>query len=95
MPRYWNAHSDRDWEDATHTFDEPEDAIRAKVVTYGAPSGGSINLTLLQIAMFKRAGLWPRSPRGDEYCQVSHGLHVGHPTFSDNEVVVLISKLTA
>ena len=50
-----------------------------KVITYQTPSGDSINLTPKQVAVLESAGKWPRNNRGEEYCRVSHGLHVGRP----------------
>ena len=64
--------------------------MTTKVITYSAPSGGDISVTQRQAAILKKAGFWPRSPRGDEYCQVSYGLHVGCPTWTDAEVKGLI-----
>jgi hypothetical protein len=54
-----------------------------------AVNGGAtytINLTGKQAGKFEAAGIWPRCPTGDEYCQVSRGAHVGEPTFSDQEI---------
>lgn len=51
-----------------------------RVITYQAPSGGTINLTPRQVAILKKAGNWPKDYRGQEYCSVSHGLHDGEPT---------------
>lgn len=62
----------------------------AKVVTYMARSGASIDVTPRQEKAFDSAGYWPRSDRGEEYCQVSHGLHAGAPTWTDDEVAALI-----
>ena len=56
-----------------------------KVITYQAPNGETIDLSLAQVAMLERAQKWPRNSRG-EYCSVSHGLHEGIPTYSDAEL---------
>lgn len=57
-----------------------------KVITYQAPSGQIIDLTRAQVDMLETAGKWPRTARGEEYCTVSHGLHVGEPTMTDDEL---------
>ncbi len=62
-----------------------------KVITYQAPSGGTIDLTRSQKRILERAGKWPRNARGEEYCSVSHGLHAGEPTHSDDEIRDLIA----
>lgn len=54
-----------------------------KVITYQSPRGGTINVTPRQEAAYRAAGTWPRDRFGEEYCSVSHGLHVGQPTFPD------------
>ena len=48
-----------------------------KVTTYQAPGGETINLTPRQVAALTAARVWPRTGRGEEYCMVSHGLHLG------------------
>lgn len=45
-----------------------------KVVTWQAPSGGSIEVCR---RCEKKRGNWPRNSRGEEYCSVSRGLHSG------------------
>jgi hypothetical protein len=50
-----------------------------KVVTYMTPSGDKINLTALQVHQLNALGKWPKNSHGEEYCQVSHGLHSGTP----------------
>lgn len=50
-----------------------------KVITYQAPNGDTIRLTLLQVAELERNRTWPRNRVGEEYCQVSHGAHHGVP----------------
>jgi hypothetical protein len=50
---------------------------RTKVITWQAPNGQTIDLTRSQERQLRRAGVWPRNSRGEEYCTVSHGLHVG------------------
>ena len=57
-----------------------------KVITYQAPNGETIDLSLAQVAMLERAQKWPRNNRGEEYCSVSHGLHEGEPTYSDAQL---------
>jgi len=51
-----------------------------KVITYNTPRGRKINLTQPQVRALEENGTWPRSVSGEEYCQVSHGLHEGLPT---------------
>jgi hypothetical protein len=58
-----------------------------KVITFSAPSGASINVTPAQERALRKAKVWPRTSRGEEYCQVFHGLHAGEPTYGDNEIV--------
>lgn len=52
-----------------------------QVITWQAPNGSTINLAPQQADTLRAAGVWPRN-RSGEYCQVSHGLHHGHPTWS-------------
>ena len=56
------------------------------VTTYGSANQEQINLTPAQERMLTEAGVWPRDSRGDEICRVEHGLHVGDPTHTDNEL---------
>lgn len=56
------------------------------VITYIAPNGATIRLTQAQIDMLDAARKWPRNPRGEEYCTVSHGLHYGEPSMTDAEL---------
>lgn len=46
-----------------------------KVVTWGAPGGGKLNITPRQEARLRALCRWPKDHRGVEYCQVVHGLH--------------------
>lgn len=62
---------------------------RSKVITYSAPSGGEISLTRSQAKRLTAAGRWPRNARGEEYCQVSHGLHTGDVSYTDAEIEAL------
>ena len=57
-----------------------------KVITYQAPNGEKIDLTRAQRRTLERAGTWLKTSRGEEYCQVSHGLHLGEPTFTDEQI---------
>jgi len=57
-----------------------------KVVTYQAPSGLTIDLTLAQVSLLNQSLRWPRDYQGQEYCSVSHGLHEGESTYSDEEL---------
>jgi hypothetical protein len=62
-----------------------------KVITYQAPSGTTIDLTRRQVRMLERAQVWLRNSRGEEYCQVSHGLHAGVPTHCDDAIKDIIA----
>ena len=54
-------------------------ATRTKVVTWGDSHGNTIDVCLKCEARHQAAGTWPRNPaNGQEYCQVSHGLHAGY-----------------
>ena len=57
-----------------------------KVITYQAPNGETIDLSLAQVDMLERGGKWPRNSRGEEFCSVSCGLHAGSPTYSDAQL---------
>jgi hypothetical protein len=56
-----------------------------KVITYQSKVA-AINLTKKQVALLKDNRVWPKDYQGEEYCQVSHGLHLGEPTFTDAEL---------
>ena len=58
----------------------------AKITTYSSPSHEQISLTPTQERMLTRAGVWPRDSRGEEMCQVAHGLHAGEPSLTDAEL---------
>lgn len=61
-----------------------------KVITYQAPGAGTtIDLTARQAKQLRAVDAWPRAWNGAEYCQVQHGLHVGTPTYSDDEITAL------
>lgn len=47
------------------------------VVTYQTPSGETIEICDACEARLTAARDWPRSSRGEEYCQVSYGRHDG------------------
>lgn len=66
---------------------------RAKVVTWQASNGGTINLTEPQRRRLEALKRWPKNSYGQEYCTVSHGLHVGEPTYSDDAFENLIDSL--
>ena len=53
-----------------------------KVITYQTPSGDTLDLTPAQAKQFTRLHQWPRNGRGEEYCQVSRGLHESHADLS-------------
>lgn len=63
---------------------------RARVITYSAPGGrGEISLTRRQAERLTTAGRWLRYPHGEEYCQVSRGLHSATPTYTDDEIAAM------
>jgi hypothetical protein len=63
-----------------------------KIITWQSPSGHAITITRRQEKMMRKAGLWFRDSHGDEFCSVSHGLHVGCPTWTDTQVEKIIQK---
>lgn len=64
-----------------------------KVITWRAPNSATINLTQKQEKLARQAGYWPRNQNGEEYCTVSHGLHVGTPTWGDKELKMIIHSM--
>lgn len=65
--------------------------MSAKVITYQSPSNACIELTQRQIKTLSAARVWPRDGAGQEFCSVSHGLHTGTPTFSDDDIAAMIA----
>lgn len=65
-----------------------------KVVTWQTSDGALINLTAQQSRQLRAAGVWPKTDRGEEYCQVSRGMHVGETTFDGSGIDALIKRLT-
>lgn len=61
-----------------------------KVITYQADNGSTINLTPTQEDRLTEAGVWPKTPSGREFCRVSHGLHEGSPSYSDDQIDQII-----
>jgi hypothetical protein len=61
-----------------------------KVITWQDTRGGYLNITPDQEERFTKAGRWPKNASGEEYCQVSHGLHEGVPTWTDAQVSAMI-----
>lgn len=52
--------------------------MKSNVITYQSPKGECINLTPKQVAEIKAGKrTWPKDSTGQEYCQVSRGLHWG------------------
>ena len=52
---------------------------RKKVVTWSDSRGDTINVCPKCQAKNEADGTWPKNPAtGQEYCQVSHGLHSGY-----------------
>jgi hypothetical protein len=58
---------------------------QADVVTWSTPSGDTLNITPDQAERLEKRGIWPKNARGEEYCQILHGLHWDFPAF-DHEV---------
>jgi len=54
---------------------EREDTMK-KVITYSAPNGEKMNIC--PACEKKLEGNWPKNRRGEEFCSVSHGKHLGH-----------------
>lgn len=46
-----------------------------KVVTWQSPSGQAINICRKCEQRLRSSNSWPKDSQGQEYCQVSHGLH--------------------
>jgi hypothetical protein len=57
-----------------------------KVVTWQSPSGRTIHICPACERKLQAAGDWPKDRIGQEYCQVSHGLHEGVCNLCDSEV---------
>lgn len=66
-----------------------------RVITWATPSGSTIDLTRGQERELRRAGVWPRDHQGQEFCQVSHGLHRGEPSLDDDGLRALIARLSS
>ena len=67
---------------------------RTQVITWVSPDSlYSIDLLVSQERQFRKAGVWPRDPRGWEYCRISHGLHPGKPTWGRDEFSAVIERL--
>lgn len=59
--------------------------MKTKVITYStARDTASCNLTPRQVKALEASGRWPKDSAGNEYCQVSHGLHFGYRTWESN-----------
>lgn len=63
-----------------------------KTITWQSPCGAKIQVTPKQEKVMKAAGFWPRDDRDEEYCSVSHGLHDGYPTWTDEEIAEMVAK---
>jgi hypothetical protein len=64
-----------------------------RVVTWQSPSGRTCNVTRQQEKTMRKAGFWPRDSYGDEFCAVSHGLHVGQPTWTNTQLAAMIAQI--
>lgn len=49
--------------------------MKTKVITYQSANGEKIDMTPAEIKQHEKNGTWPKNSIGQEYCQVSHGLH--------------------
>ena len=61
-----------------------------RVVTWQAPDGETVNVTLQQAQAMRRASYWPRNSSG-EYCTVSRGQHRGRPTWTNAQLAAMIA----
>jgi hypothetical protein len=61
-----------------------------RIITWQSPSGRTVAITRRQEKTLRKAGFWPRDSHGDEFCSVSHGLHIGQPTWTDAQVEQII-----
>ena len=66
-----------------------------QVITYQAPNGETLNLARSQARRFRISGEWPKNSRGEEFCSVSHGLHTGEPTYTDNEIKQIAARIAS
>lgn len=48
-----------------------------RVVTYLSPRGNTINICPACETALKAEGKWPKDWDGQEFCSVTHGLHMG------------------
>jgi len=48
-----------------------------QVVTWQAPSGQTVDVCPNCETKMKKAGQWPHTQAGEEFCQVQHGKHNG------------------
>jgi hypothetical protein len=48
-----------------------------KVVTWQSPSGDTLDICLECEVQLAKSWSWPKDRTGQDYCQVSHGLHRG------------------
>ena len=66
-----------------------------RVVTWQSPAGERISITPAQERRLRASRVWPRDRRGEEYCQVHRGLHVGPPSYDAAGFASLLQRLTA
>lgn len=71
---------------------EPKMTTTTRVITWQSPAGATTNVTPAQEAKLKALGSWPRDHQGQEFCDVSRGLHNGTPS---DDVDELIAELEA
>ena len=58
-------------------------ATETKVVTWMSPTGDTMDIC--RECEAKLEGRWPKDARGQEYCQVSRGLHRGECQCEDHQ----------
>lgn len=66
--------------------------MRTEIITYQAPDGGTIDLSIEQVELLTHLGTWPKDWQGREYCQVSHGQHRGRPSMSTRDLLRYVGE---
>lgn len=66
--------------------------MRTQIITYQAPGGGTIDLSLEQVELLETLGTWPKDFQGREYCQVSHAQHSGAPSMSTRDLLRYVGE---
>ena len=61
-----------------------------RVVTYSSPSGHLLTLSVPQICVLGKHGMWPKDAKGEEYCTVCRGEHEGEPDMDNAELAAYV-----